>query len=234
MRYVIGDIHGKYDALIECLTLCNFNYEEDELICLGDVPDRGDKVVECFDELLKIKNLIYILGNHDAWLLNWFNTGDENLAWLQNGGDTTLESYNYSPNIEHKKLLDKAVYYHIDDNNNLYVHGGYDKSYDIDKQSSWNYRHIWGGNMHHEYNWNREYWNLAQIWKEYGHDKTKIFDTNFNKVFIGHTPTNYNNSDTKPVKASNVWNLDQGAAYGKLLTIMNVDTEEYWQSKLTK
>ena len=34
------------------------------------------------------------------------------------------------------------------------------------------------------------------------------------------------------IKSSNVWNLDQGAGYGKKLTIMNVETEEYWQSDM--
>ena len=28
----------------------------------------------------------------------------------------------------------------------------------------------------------------------------------------------------------NVWNLDTGAGYGYKLTIMDIDTKQYWQS----
>ena len=64
-RFVVGDIHGAHKALVQCLKRSNFNYEEDELICLGDVADGWTEVPELFDELLKIKKLIYIMGNHD-------------------------------------------------------------------------------------------------------------------------------------------------------------------------
>lgn len=40
------------------------------------------------------------------------------------------------------------------------------------------------------------------------------------------------NKELKPVRSSNVWNLDQGAGYEGKLTIMDVDTHEYWQSDI--
>ena len=39
----------------------------------------GLEAGQCIDELLKIKNLIYLLGNHDDWTLQWALTG-ENLT----------------------------------------------------------------------------------------------------------------------------------------------------------
>lgn len=36
-EFVIGDIHGAYRALRQCLTRSDFNYDHDHLICLGDV-----------------------------------------------------------------------------------------------------------------------------------------------------------------------------------------------------
>ena len=74
-RFCIGDIHGAYKALMQVLKLSDFDYDSDELICLGDVADSWSQVPECFDELLKIKNLVYIMGNHDEWLLDWFKIG---------------------------------------------------------------------------------------------------------------------------------------------------------------
>lgn len=38
-KFVIGDIHGGYKALIEVLVASSFNKEEDQLIVLGDVAD---------------------------------------------------------------------------------------------------------------------------------------------------------------------------------------------------
>lgn len=48
--FVIGDIHGAYDALLQCLERSEFDYESDRLICLGDICDRRPHVKECVDE----------------------------------------------------------------------------------------------------------------------------------------------------------------------------------------
>ncbi len=76
-RYVIGDIHGRYKALKEVLKKSNFNYDTDKLIVLGDVVDGGVNTYEVVEELLKIKNLIYILGNHDVFLLIILSQGGQ-------------------------------------------------------------------------------------------------------------------------------------------------------------
>jgi serine/threonine protein phosphatase 1 len=53
----------------------------------------------------------------------------------------------------------------------------------------------------------------------------------FKKVFVGHTPTQYFN-ESIPQKQANIWNLDTGCGKGEdcKLTIMNLKTEEHWQS----
>ena len=58
-RFVIGDIHGGYKALLQCLDRSGFNEKEDLLICLGDVTDGWSETPECVDKLLSITNLIY-------------------------------------------------------------------------------------------------------------------------------------------------------------------------------
>ena len=65
--FVIGDIHGAYRALRQCLERARFHYENDRLICLGDVADGWPETREAVDELLRIRQLTYILGNHDWW-----------------------------------------------------------------------------------------------------------------------------------------------------------------------
>lgn len=38
----------------------------------------------------------------------------------------------------------------------------------------------------------------------------------------------------KPTNACNIWNLDTGGGFEGKITIMNVDTKEYFQSDLCK
>lgn len=65
-RFVTGDVHGNYKALLQCLERSGFNKEKDQLIQLGDVVDGFSEVYECVEELLSIKNLIALKGNHDC------------------------------------------------------------------------------------------------------------------------------------------------------------------------
>ena len=98
--FVIGDIHGAYQALLQCLEVSKFDSNKDRLICLGDVCDRNKQVKECIDELLTIPNCVYILGNHDAWALEWAVDGKAPQEWLDQGGAETLMSYKRHRNAQ--------------------------------------------------------------------------------------------------------------------------------------
>lgn len=65
--YVISDIHGQHDALMEMMTLIQFS-EDDELYVLGDVIDRGPKSVECIRWIRTQDNVLTLLGNHELML----------------------------------------------------------------------------------------------------------------------------------------------------------------------
>jgi serine/threonine protein phosphatase 1 len=53
--------------------------------------------------------------------------------------------------------------------------------------------------------------------------------TLYKEIYIGHTPVSRIGS-TVPVQMANVWNMDTGAAFKGPLTILDVDTKEFWQS----
>ncbi len=53
----------------------------------------GQQVKECIDELLTIPNCVYILGNHDAWALEWAIDGKIPQEWWDQGGAQTVKSY---------------------------------------------------------------------------------------------------------------------------------------------
>ena len=218
-RFVIGDIHGRLDALKEVLDLSSFDYKKDLLICLGDVADGGPNTKECFDELLKIKNLIYVLGNHDYWFRMWFNTAEEARIWVSQGGRATIWSYGGDVmNVPdtHKALLNyEAVPYHLTEDGLLFVHGGIKPGLPLEEQTS------------HFMMWDRDIIEYAKFQPVPGVET----------IFIGHTSTQLiaNDEDrTKPIKYHNLWCLDTGVGWNGKLTIMDVDTEEYWQSKAHK
>lgn len=229
-RFVIGDIHGRFEALKEVLAKCSFNYDEDLLIVLGDIVDGGEDTYHCVEELLKINNVILILGNHDKWFIDHIKTGWAEEIWLGQGGRNTLISYinrdqplisNIDDNrlipITHQIFFNHANYYYILDDM-LFVHGGFSPKKGIEKTEKTVIL------------WDRDLINYARKFKI---DKYK-------KVFIGHTATNVlpqhkdiiNNSI--PLKFNNLIMMDTGAGWNGKLSIMNIDTEEYWQSEKQK
>jgi serine/threonine protein phosphatase 1 len=211
--FVIGDIHGAYKALLQCLKLSKFDKAKDRLICLGDVCDRGNKVKECIDELLTIPHCVYILGNHDAWALDWAMQGQAPQEWLEQGGAQTTMSYKDGMPQEHIRFLRDAHLYFVDENR-LFVHGGFDPECPLAETPK------------EIFIWDRSLLQKAQ--------EVHVIDPNhkfgdYDEVYIGHTPTLRFKED-KPIKLCNVWAMDTGAGWGAKLTIMDIDTKQFWQA----
>ena len=55
------------------------------------------------------------------------------------------------------------------------------------------------------------------------------FLNNFFEIYLGHTPT-LNWQESAPMNVFNVWNLDTGAGTSGKLSIMDIDSKEFWQS----
>ena len=213
-KYVIGDIHGQVEALEKCLVRSGFDNENDTLICLGDVCDRGPFVRESIDLLLQVKNLIYILGNHDRWFLKWALNGFEEYIWLTQGGEQSINSYKGGKvPEEHIAFLQNAPMYFLL-GNKLFVHAGINPDLPLEEQNEFDLL------------WNRD---LVEHAFEIKDDPYRELGLPFSEVFVGHTPTiNYGSSE--PMFVKGLWLLDTGAGWGEKLTIMDVDTKEFWQS----
>lgn len=223
-RFVIGDIHGAYKALLQCTEKANFDKDKDLLICLGDVADSWPEVPECFNYLLEIKNLVYIMGNHDFWMLNHITAPRPPEVWTRQGGQATIEAY-----VDRKTelalhlafLRDLAVYCHVTDDNKLFVHGGYDITLDNPLASH-----------EHDFMWDRELFYSAID----GAKKENIGLDKFDEVFIGHTQTEcvkhfgYGISNDAIVHLGNLWNIDTGAGWSGMLTMLDIDTKQVYQS----
>ncbi len=213
-RFVISDIHGAHKALVQCLERSKFDRDKDLLICLGDVCDGYANVPESFEELLTIKNLVYILGNHDVWCLEWAISGNTPGVWLDQGGHSTIKSYNGSFNSSHFELLKGAKQYHIIDNM-MFVHGGFEPNKPLEEQ-----------------NLETFVWDRSLVFEAYQKNVNKKNVSGFDKVFVGHTPSLRFNSFS-PVKFCEVTLTDTGAGWGKKLSIINIDNGEFFQSDET-
>lgn len=211
--FVIGDIHGAYRALMQGLERAGFDYQMDRLICLGDVCDRGPEVNRVFDELLKIKKLIYLLGNHDIWALQWAETGETSLFWDSQGGSDTMKAYPDGMPVNHVRLLKRAPLYYEEDER-MFVHGGIRPGMRVEKQD----RNI--------LLWDRSLVSEAMFRKNQKDEKPI---TSYPEIYVGHTPT-INFGSTGPIHACEVWLMDTGAGWGGAVSLINVQTKEVFQS----
>ena len=91
-HYVMGDIHGEADRFHAMLKKIQFS-EDDILILLGDVIDRGPDGIALLLEIMEMPNVIMLLGNHEYMMLQYLSpeaTSTEIRRWNRNGNFITL------------------------------------------------------------------------------------------------------------------------------------------------
>lgn len=210
--FVLGDIHGAYKALMQCYQRSGFDPVNDRLIFLGDAVDGWSESPECVEELMKVKNLVYLLGNHDIWLIEWLLYDARPPLWLDQGGRATIAAYEkpewQEKRAAHLEFLIAGKFYYIDGENRLFVHGGIEPGVPMEKQDE-----------------NLLVWDRSLTRRTSG-------VCGFREVFIGHSPT-ITEGVAEPLNfggKDNIWRLDTGAGWWGRLTIMDVATRGYWQS----
>lgn len=98
----IGDIHGCSVALSELLKIIE-PHKDDVVVALGDYVSRGPDSCGALNQLIALQKqcqLIPLLGNHDAMMLDARRSQDGFRTWLQFKGASTLASYGSSGQIE--------------------------------------------------------------------------------------------------------------------------------------
>ena len=237
-------LYGKYTFLSEMQAICNLAGYSANLTCSnrGDfrlnistkstftlrsdthkfTREIGNFTVWCLSVpltnfLVRRNGKSYFTGNC-FWAYNWMRYGWAPPIWLMQGGQATYDSYKSKENSDalrdrHKfKYFDKCHGYYVDEQRNAFVHGGFTHMEGL------------GNDTLETYMWDRSLWDKAKSAKDVQLNLTK----KYNKVFIGHTSLGL---DSLPLKrGGNVWNLDTGGGFENKLTIMDINTEEYWQS----
>lgn len=223
---VIGDIHGGFKALKQVLERAAVT-PDDQLIFLGDYVDgwsESSQIIQFLIELSEKQECIFIKGNHDAWCEDWMLFGQKPDVWLFNGGKNTIESYvDYSlEDLDiHLEFFQRMKNYHIDDQNRLFIHAGYASMHGPEKE-------VYSSN----YRWDRTLWETAVAMDKKLNKNSELYPKRlllYKEIFIGHTPT-LDIGIKIPANKANIWNMDTGAAYTGSLSIMDVDSKQFWQS----
>lgn len=115
----IGDVHGCSRELHDLLAKLRVT-ENDHLIFLGDLINRGPDSRGVLDCVRRLKNATFILGNHELRFLDFHKTGDK----------SNLKPYDYLTleclRDEDWQFLEKMVpTYYSKKYDTVFVHGGF-------------------------------------------------------------------------------------------------------------
>lgn len=93
--FVVGDVHGQLTQLKELLRY--WNKEEEILLFIGDLGDRGENPKACFElvkDLVENHGAVCLRGNHEDMLMAFLNTPAKSADLFErNGGGVTIQSF---------------------------------------------------------------------------------------------------------------------------------------------
>lgn len=203
--FIIGDIHGCYYTFCQLLT--HWNREEETLILVGDLIDRGNysaRVLKiCMELTATHDNVVVLKGNHEAELIQYVIEG-HNDNWTSQGGDLTLLNFeeNQLQTKDYIKWL-QALPLKFETPHFIVTHAGITET----------------ENPFLEEHDDSVLWNRKPI-------------ANIGLLQIhGHTPLRMNQAQYTPI--SNSWNIDTGAYYGFGLTGLRIEAEAQVQNPIT-
>ena len=224
MLYAIGDIHGERELLVELLDSLPLR-DDDRLIFMGDYVDRGPDSKGVVDVLLNVakeRPCVFLIGNHESMFLDFLGWDDPRYfagdAFLVNGGDRTLVSYDYFDNEPldptefdlpkaHEEFYRGLKLYHSE-GDYLFVHAGLSRAAFETKDLAYALRRCDPEDLL----WNRTTADLPHnlgITIVYGHTPARDLEVRWNPPFsIG---------------------IDTGAVYGGKLTAIRLPDETLFQ-----
>lgn len=205
--YAVGDLHGSYNLLMGRLKDIGFDFENDLLVAVGDLVDRGAQNLECI-ELLSQPWFTSVRGNHED-LCIWGLTNTAAMkCHIDNGGEWFYQQDLAKQHEIAEKFEKLPIVLEINHHGKKFgfVHGHIEQNNWDDFKSSFSQQMM------------RDAGQLA-MW---GRDRMDLDKTQYmhvqgvDAVIMGHTVTQ------KPCKRDNCYWIDTGAVHWGTLTIMNL------------
>lgn len=207
--WAVGDIHGCYNLLMTRLKEIGFDFENDLLVAVGDLVDRGTQNIQCV-ELLSKPWFTSVRGNHEDLCIGGLHNESYKRCHVANGGEWFYmldgqAMYNIAKTfaelpvvleISHNGKKFGFVHGHIEQNN-------WDEFKETFTQEPTTFRDPSELAM-----WGRE--RLDEEKKQYTHV------TGVDAVIMGHTVTQ------KPCKRDNCYWIDTGAVHWGTMTILDL------------
>lgn len=210
---VVGDIHGCYAELLQLLTKVGLT-EDDCLISLGDIVDRGVDSVQVYDFLKNRPQTIVLMGNHERKHLRGNLSYSQEIVRLQFGNryGEFLEWVRHCP-------------YYYENDQAIFVHAAVENGIPIESQSAEVLCGCTAGEKYLEKRQGKTHWS-----KLYTGVKPVIFG---HRVFKNHPL----------IISGKAYGIDTGACHGGKLTglilpdfeIVQVQApQDYWSQELVK
>lgn len=197
-NYILTDVHGCYLSMLSLIKKMGIK-DEDTIINLGDVIDRGPRIKECLDFFKNRENVINILGNHEFVYLHYAKNGlnTDNMYMYDQGMKETIE-----------QLGDKIEEYaDFIDTWELYV-------------KTQNPEYVF---CHASYPWEEDSeFTELHLWERWYHENRGAYGKFYKgpKMIHGHTPTSQDVYEYNFRKEVIGINLDGGCVYGGLGTCL--------------
>ena len=207
--WAVGDIHGCYNLLMTRLKEIGFDFENDLLVAVGDLVDRGTQNIECI-ELLSKPWFTSVRGNHEDLCIGGLHNESYKRCHVANGGEWFYmldgqAMYNIAKafaelpvvlEINHSGKKYGFVHGHIEQNN-------WDEFKETFTQEPTAFRDpselaMWGRDRLNDDN--PQYTHVSGI----------------DAVIMGHTVTQ------KPCKRDNCYWIDTGAVHWGTMTILDL------------
>lgn len=83
--FAVGDLHGSYNLLMGRLDEIGFDFENDFLVAVGDLVDRGAQNIQCV-ELLSKPWFTSVRGNHEDLCIHGLHDESYKRCHISNGG----------------------------------------------------------------------------------------------------------------------------------------------------